>query len=51
MSEHINATPELFDQVENENPGYALYTIRLVVVNGETVKYLVPIEIELTPEE
>ena len=51
MSNHISAAPELFEQVENENPGYELHAIRLVVVKSESNKYLVPIELELTPKD
>ena len=51
MSEYINATPELFEQVESENPGYQLHAIRLVAVIGSEKKYLVPIEIEVVPRD
>ena len=51
MSEYINATPGLFEQVERENPGYQLHAIRLVAVMGKYKKYLVPIEIEVVPRD
>jgi hypothetical protein len=51
MSNHIDTAPELFEQVEKENPGYELHAIRMVAVKGESKRYLVPVELELTPEE
>ncbi|MGD9143120.1 MAG: hypothetical protein PVG61_04665 [Dehalococcoidia bacterium] len=51
MSNYIDTAPELFEQVENENPDYELHAIRMVVVKGESKKYLVPVELELTPKE
>ena len=51
MSDYINATPELFEQVESENPGYQLHAIRLVAVRGSEKKYLVPIELEVVPRD
>jgi DNA-binding transcriptional MerR regulator len=51
MSNYIDTAPELFEQVESENPGYELHAIRMVVVKGESKKYLVPVELELIPKE
>ena len=51
MGSYIHTFLGLFEQVENENPGYELHAIRLVAVKSESKKYLVPIEIELKPKE
>ncbi len=50
MSDYIKAAPELFEQVEKENPGQELHAIRLIAVKGESKKYLVPVELELKPK-
>ena len=51
MSEYVNATQGLFEQVARENPGHELHAIRLVAVKGKYKKYLVPIEIEVVPRD
>ena len=49
MSSYIKAMPELYEQIERENPGYRLHTIRMVSVASKEKRYLVPVEIVIVP--
>lgn len=49
MSNYIRAMPELYEQIERENPGYRLHTIRMVSVVSKEKRYLVPVEIVIVP--
>jgi len=50
MSNYINTIPELYEQIEIDNPGYRLHTIRMVSVESKGKKALVPIEIVIVPK-
>jgi len=50
MRDYIRAMPELFQQVERENPGYRLHTIRLVSIGSEGRRSLVPVEMVVVPK-
>ncbi len=51
MSNYINTMPELYEQIEMENPGYRLHTIRMVSVESKGKKSLVPVEIVIVPKD
>lgn len=50
MRSYIKARPQLEKQIEKENPGYRLHTIRLESVEVEGKRFLVPIEIVIEPK-
>lgn len=51
MSSYIKTMPELYEQIELENPGYRLHTIRMLSIGSEEKRYLVPIEMVIVPKE
>lgn len=51
MRSYIKARPELEKQIERENPGYRVHTIRLESVEIEGKRFLIPTEIVMEPKE
>ena len=51
LKSYIKARPELERQIERENPGYRIHTMRLESVESEGKRFLVPTEIVIVPKE